>query len=48
MTAQYERLTDSEWEVIKEYLPVQRKRRHDLRVIFDAIPWKTQTGSQWP
>lgn len=47
MTAQYERLTDGQWKVIKEYLPVQRKRRHDLRVIFDAILWITRTGSQW-
>ncbi|MEZ4927506.1 MAG: IS5 family transposase [Saprospiraceae bacterium] len=47
MTAQYERLTDSQWKVIKDYLPVQRKRRHDLRVIFDAILWITRTGSQW-
>jgi transposase len=47
MTAQYERLTDGQWKVIKDYFPLQRKRRHDLRIIFDAILWITRTGCQW-
>lgn len=47
MTTQYERLTDSQWEVIKEYLPIKRKRQLDLREVFNAILWITRTGSQW-
>ena len=47
MTDKYYRITDDQWEVIREYLPVQRKRRHDLREIFNAILWITRTGSQW-
>ena len=47
MTAQYERLTDSQWEVIKEYLPIKRKRQLDLREVFNAILWITRTGAQW-
>ncbi len=47
MESQYKRLTDSQWEVIKEILPVQRKRRHSLRVIVDAILWVLRIGSQW-
>ncbi len=47
MTKRYTRLTDNQWEFIREFLPVQRKRRHDLRNIFDALLWITRTGSQW-
>ncbi len=47
MHIQYERLTDSQWEVIKEYLPIKRKRQLDLREVFNAILWITRTGSQW-
>ncbi len=47
MTTQYVRLTDDQWEVIKEFLPIKRKRQHDLRDVFDAILWITRTGAQW-
>lgn len=47
MTTQYERLTDNQWEVIKEYLPIKRKRQLDLREVFNAILWITRTGAQW-
>ena len=47
MHVQYERLTDGQWEVIKEFLPIKRKRKHDLREIFNAILWVTRTGAQW-
>jgi len=47
MQTQYELLTDSQWENIKEYLPIQRKRKHDLREILDAIFWLLRIGSQW-
>ena len=42
-----ERLTDDQWQVTKEFLPIGRKRRHDLRNIFDAILHVTRTGMQW-
>ena len=47
MHVQYERLTDGQWEVIKEYLPIKRKRKLDLREVFNAILWITRTGAQW-
>ena len=47
MQTQYERLTDSQWENIKEYLPIQRKRKYDLRQVVDAIFWILRIGSQW-
>lgn len=47
MQPQYERLTDSQWEVIKVFLNWQRKRKHDLREVFNAILWMTRTGCQW-
>ena len=47
MLAQFERLTDDQWKVIKVFLPVKRKRTHDLRDVFEAIIWITRTGAQW-
>ncbi len=47
MQTQYERLTDPQWEVIKQYLPMQRKRKYALRYIIDAILWYLRIGSQW-
>ncbi|MDQ3291554.1 MAG: IS5 family transposase [Bacteroidota bacterium] len=47
MESQYKRLTDSQWEVIKEIIAVQRKRKHSLRDIVDAILWVLRLGSQW-
>lgn len=47
MQTEYARITDPQWEVMKQLLPVQRKRKHDLREILDAILWILRTGSQW-
>ncbi len=52
MQVQYEHLTDPRWEVIKDHLPIQRKRKYDrratpLRDIVNAIFWILRTGSQW-
>ncbi len=47
MQTQYEYLTDSQWEIIKEYLPVQRKRKHDLREVVNGILWILRIGGQW-
>ena len=47
MQTQYVRLTDPQWEIMKEYLPIQRKRKYDLRDIVDAILWYLRVGGQW-
>lgn len=47
MQPQFERLTDDQWKVIKVFLNWQRKRKHDLREVFNAILWITRTGCQW-
>ncbi|MCK6692167.1 MAG: IS5 family transposase [Thermoanaerobaculia bacterium] len=47
MQPQFERLTDDQWKVIKLFLNHQRKRKHDLREIINAILWITRTGCQW-
>jgi len=47
MQPQFERLTDNQWQVIEHFLNGQRKRKHDLRQIMDAIFWLTRTGCQW-
>lgn len=47
MVAQWHELTDSQWEVIKEFLPLQRKRKHCLRQILNGMFWLLRTGAQW-
>ena len=47
MVTQFNELTDSQWEVIKEFLPIQRKRKLDLRTVVNGILWITRTGCQW-
>lgn len=47
MQEKYKRLTDSQWKVMAEFLPVQRKRKLNLRDIVDAILWLDRTGAQW-
>ena len=47
MREKFEKLTDSQWEVMAEFLPVQRKRKNDLRQVVDSIRWLNETGSQW-
>ncbi|WP_162052977.1 transposase, partial [Pontibacter pamirensis] len=47
MQSQYKRLTDSQWDIVKESLPIHRKRKHSLRVIADAIFWCLRLGNQW-
>lgn len=47
MQTSYKRLTDPQWEIIKNYLPIKRKRKYKLRNIVDAILWYLRTGSQW-
>lgn len=47
MQPRFERLTDDQWQIIKLFFNWQRKRKHDLREILDAILWVTRTGCQW-
>ena len=47
MKTSFELLSDSQWEIIKEYLPIQRKRKYCLRAIVNAILNILRTGIQW-
>ncbi|MEM7573123.1 MAG: IS5 family transposase [Bacteroidota bacterium] len=47
MTKQYARLTDSQWNKVKRFLDLKRKRKHSLRNVLDAILWIVRTGCQW-
>jgi transposase len=47
MQTKFVRLTDAQSEVIKEFLNWQRKRKLNLRNVFDAIQDITRTGVQW-
>ena len=47
MQTQFNELTDSQWEIIKDFLPVQRKRKYDLRDIVNGILFLHRTGIQW-
>lgn len=41
-------LTESQWKIIKKYLPEsERKRKHDLREIFEALFYILKTGCHW-
>jgi putative transposase len=40
-------LSDSQWQVIKEFLNCKRKRTHELRCIVNAILYVVKTGCQW-
>lgn len=40
-------LTDSQWQFIEKNLNSNRKRKHSIRLIFDAILWVNSTGTQW-
>jgi putative transposase len=40
-------LTDNQWQIIKNFVNVNRKREHSLRDIFNAIFYLLKTGCQW-
>jgi transposase len=41
-------LTESQWKVIKKFVPLSnRKRKHDLRLIFEAFFYILKTGCHW-
>jgi transposase len=47
MTKQFEKLTDSNWVLISEYLNIKRKRKICLRSVLNAILYITRAGCQW-
>ncbi|MFD2934125.1 IS5 family transposase [Spirosoma flavum] len=47
MTKQWEPLTDLQWAAISAFFDLQRKRKHELRTIMDAVFWLLRTGCQW-
>ena len=40
-------LTDAQWEAIKPALDWQRRRKHSLRRVLDALFYLNKTGCQW-
>jgi len=40
-------LTDNQWQVIKEIVNDNRKRKHNLKDIFNAMFYLLKTGCQW-
>jgi putative transposase len=47
MQPQFEELTDAQWQVIKEILKDNRKRKHNLRDVVNGILEILRTGTQW-
>jgi putative transposase len=47
MKIQFQEFTDSQWQVIEKILNDQRKRKHSLRTIVNAIFFINNTGIQW-
>lgn len=47
METVYTRLTTQQWQYIKEYLPLKRKRKYDLRDVVDSILYCLRSGQQW-
>ena len=40
-------LTDSQWQVMEEILPVKRRRKYSLRLIINALLYLAKSGCQW-
>jgi putative transposase len=47
MKKKFQEFTDSQWQVIEKILNDQRKRKHSLRTIINAIFFINNTGIQW-
>ncbi|WP_460677756.1 transposase, partial [Hymenobacter coalescens] len=43
----YQPLTDAQWQGMRPWLPVQRKRRLCLRQVVNALLYVCRTGCQW-
>lgn len=40
-------VTDSQWQIIKKFFDTERNRKHDLRIIWNAIQYVVKSGCQW-
>ena len=41
-------VSDAKWKIIKKYIPnAERKRKHDIQQIWNAILYLLKTGCQW-
>ena len=40
-------LTDARWQIVAEFIEDERKRKHRLRTIVDAVLYVVKTGCQW-
>jgi transposase len=47
MQIQFEELIDVQWQVIKEILKDNKKRKHNLRGVVNGILEILRTGTQW-
>ncbi len=47
MKIKFQEFTDSQWQVIEKIINDQRKRKHSLRTIVNAIFFINNTGIQW-
>jgi len=47
MVDAYYPLPNSQWQVMEPLLPTNRKRRHSLRQLLDAMRYICRTGCQW-
>lgn len=47
MTCYPSNLSSSQWQYIAKYLDVQKRRKHDLREIINAVFYLIKSGCQW-
>lgn len=47
MQKKFTPLTDSQWQIIEKIIGKQRKSKHSLRTVINAIFWLNYTGVQW-
>ena len=47
MQKKFTPLTDSQWQIIEKIIGKQRKSKHSLRTVLNAIFWLNYTGVQW-
>jgi putative transposase len=47
MKTHFSELTDSQWQFIAKIINGQRKRKHSLQDIVNAVFWINTTGCQW-
>jgi putative transposase len=40
-------LSDSQWLILKKYIKDTRKRKHSLRIIWNAIIYILSNGTKW-